>query len=50
MERSQLLPFLSMSTLIIALLAIVIGFGIYWSKRSNRPPRDGGTPTEDGSV
>jgi hypothetical protein len=50
MDKSQLLPALSMFTLVAVLLAIVIGFAIYWSKRSNRAPSDGGPPTKDGSV
>ena len=50
MDTATLLPALSMSTLGLTLLAIVIGFAIYWRKRSNRAPIDGGTPTDDGSV
>jgi hypothetical protein len=50
MDTATLLPALSMMTLGFALLVIVVGFAIYWRKRSNRAPRDGGTPTDDGSV
>ena len=50
MDRSQLLPTLSMMTLILPLIALLIAFAFYWSKRSNRAPKDGGPPTEDGSV
>lgn len=49
MDRSELLPSLNLFTLITVLLVLVIGFAIYWSKRENRPPKDGGPPTEDGS-
>ncbi len=50
MDTTTLLPALSMMTLGSTLLVIVIGFAIYWRKRSNRAPRDGGAPTDDGSV
>ena len=50
MDRTQLLPALNLFTLIAVLLFIVIGFAIYWSKRSNRAPKDGGPPTKDGSI
>jgi hypothetical protein len=50
MNTATLLPALSMTTLGLALLVIVVGFAIFWSKRSNRAPRDGGTPTDGGSV
>lgn len=50
MNRSELLPMLSMFTLLAVLAFIVIGGLLYWRKRSNRPPRDGGPPTSDGSA
>lgn len=50
MDKSLLLPSLNIFTLVAVLLALVIGFALYWRKRSNRAPKDGGTPTEDGSV
>lgn len=50
MDRAELLPALSMFTLLAVLLVLVIGFGIYWSKRRNRSPKDGGPPTQDGSI
>ena len=50
MNRSELLPALNMFTLVSVLVVLVVGFAIYWSKRSNRPPKDGGTPTDDGSI
>lgn len=50
MNKVALLPVLNLFTLGAALLFIVIGFAIYWRKRTNRAPRDGGTPTDDGSV
>jgi hypothetical protein len=50
MDTATLLPTLSMATLGITLLVIVVGFAFFWSKRSNRAPRDGGTPTDDGSI
>jgi cbb3-type cytochrome oxidase subunit 3 len=50
MDTASLLPSLNLFTLIIVFLAIVISFAIYWSKRKNRAPKDGGTPTEDGSI
>ena len=50
MNRSELLPALNMFTLVSVLIVLVVGFAIYWSKRSNRPPKDGGTPTDDGSI
>ena len=50
MTRNDLLPLLNMGTLIIFLLVIVVGFAFYWSKKKNRAPKDGGTPTEDGSI
>lgn len=50
MDTSTLLPTLNLMTLGLVLLAIIVGFAIYWRKRSNRAPKDGGTPTEDGSV
>ncbi len=50
MDQSQLLPSLNLFTLGIVLIALVIGFALYWRKKSNRAPRDGGPPTKDGSV
>ena len=50
MDRSELLPALNMFTLLSVLIVLVVGFAIYWSKRSNRAPQDGGTPTDDGSI
>lgn len=50
MDTSTMLPSLNLFTLVAAFLAIVIGFAIYWRKRSNRAPKDGGTPTDDGSI
>lgn len=50
MDGSTLLPVLNMFTLLSVLFALVIGFAIYWRKRSNRAPKDGGTPTDDGSI
>ena len=50
MDSSTLLPALNMFTLLAFLAFIVIGFAFYWSKRRNRPPKDGGTPTDDGSI
>ena len=50
MDRSELLPALNMFTLLSVLIVLVVGFAIYWSKRSNRAPKDGGTPTDDGSI
>lgn len=50
MDKETLLPALNMMTLGAVLLVLIIGFAIYWRKRSNRAPKDGGTPTEDGSV
>jgi hypothetical protein len=50
MDRAELLPALSMFTLIAVLLALLIGFWFYWRKPSNRAPKDGGPPTKDGSV
>ncbi|WP_439534168.1 hypothetical protein [Polymorphobacter sp.] len=50
MDGNELLPTLNLFTLVAVFLAIVISFAIYWSKRKNRPPKDGGPPTEDGSV
>lgn len=50
MNLSALLPFLSLFTLGAFLIAIVVGFAFYWRNRANRAPKDGGTPTEDGSV
>lgn len=50
MDRSQLLPMLNMFTLLAVLAALLIGFWLYWRKKSNRAPRDGGPPTDDGSV
>lgn len=50
MDRSQLLPSLNLLTLGIVFLALVIGLALYWRKKSNRAPRDGGPPTKDGSV
>ncbi|WP_426166892.1 hypothetical protein [Sandarakinorhabdus sp. DWP1-3-1] len=50
MDRASMLPALNLFTLVAVFLAIVIAFAVYWSKRSNRAPKDGGPPTEDGSV
>jgi hypothetical protein len=50
MDKATLLPTLSMFTLGSVLLVLIIGFAIFWSKRSNRAPKDGGTPTDDGSL
>lgn len=50
MDKAALLPSLNLFTLVAVLLALVIGFALYWRKRENRAPKDGGTPTEDGSV
>ncbi|GGI72073.1 hypothetical protein GCM10007973_06330 [Polymorphobacter multimanifer] len=50
MDTGTLLPSLNLFTLVAVFLVLVIGFAIYWSKRSNRAPKDGGPPTEDGSV
>lgn len=50
MDRAELLPSLSLFTLVIVFLAIVVPFAIYWSKRRNRAPKDGGPPTGDGSI
>lgn len=50
MDSAALLPSLNLFTLIAVLAALLIGFALYWRKRSNRAPRDGGPPTEDGSV
>lgn len=50
MDTSTMLPALNMMTLGAVLLALIVGFAIFWSKRSNRSPKDGGTPTDDGSV
>ena len=50
MDRSMLLPALNMFTLLAALIFILVGFAIYWRSKSNRAPKDGGTPTDDGSV
>lgn len=50
MNTSTLLPALNLMTLGAVLLVIIVGFAIFWSKRSNRAPKDGGTPTDDGSV
>jgi hypothetical protein len=47
---TELLPTLSIFTLLAFLAFIGIGFAIYWRKRANRSPKDGGTPTDDGSV
>lgn len=49
MDRTDLLPALSMFTLGAAFVAILVYFAVYWSKRKNRPPKDGGPPTKDGS-
>lgn len=50
MDRSTLLPALNMFTLLAVLAVLLIGFAVYWHKRSNRAPKDGGPPTEDGSI
>lgn len=50
MNLAALLPYLSIFTLGAFLIAIVVGFAFYWRNRANRAPKDGGTPTEDGSV
>lgn len=50
MDASTLLPTLNMFTLLSVLIFIVVGFAFYWRKRSNRAPKDGGTPTDDGSI
>jgi preprotein translocase subunit SecG len=50
MNTAALLPSLSMFTLLVVFLVLVIGFGIFWSKRANRAPKDGGPPTKDGSI
>ncbi len=49
MDRAELLPALSMFTLVGGFIAILVYFAVYWSKRKNRPPSDGGPPTRDGS-
>ncbi len=50
MDTAQLLPALNLFTMLSFLIVVVVGFAIYWRKRSNRAPRDGGTPTDDGSI
>lgn len=50
MNTATLVPYLGIFTLVAFLLAILVSFGFYWRHRSNRAPKDGGTPTEDGSI
>lgn len=50
MNNAALLPSLNLFTLVAVLVVILVAFGVYWSKRSNRAPKDGGTPTDDGSI
>jgi hypothetical protein len=50
MDRTELLPILSMFTLGSVFIALLVYIAIYWSNRNNRPPKDGGPPTRDGST
>lgn len=50
MDKASLLPALNLFTLVSVLVVLLVAFALYWRKRENRPPKDGGTPTEDGSV
>lgn len=50
MNLAALVPFLGIFTLGAFLIAILVAFAFYWRHRSNRAPKDGGTPTKDGSI
>lgn len=50
MTTAALIPFLGIFTLGAFLIAILVGFAFYWRHKSNRAPKDGGTPTKDGSI
>lgn len=40
---------LNLMTLVLVLLVAIGAFALYWRKRENRAPSDGGPPTSDGS-
>lgn len=50
MNTAALVPYLGIFTLLAFLIAILVAFAFYWRHRSNRAPKDGGTPTKDGSI